>query len=691
MTEFDFSGSPYTRPTGSSVEFSFGSNLPVELQVSAALPAPTFQGFALPPVGVSVAAALPAPTFGAMVLEPMLLGVAAALPGPVPKFRIGTIAEVQVAATLPDLAVNIEARRVAPISIVAQLPGPTFVAEARYFSRTTRPTVAQAGTSFQGTQRSKAGQTLGQQNASKSPAGWDAFWQKTVGELATFEHPLPEAFVKSPIENSAKFQDASREHDAPGFKQQDGAPIWKDRSGVFQNATSIFYDKLFKHQDGTAIKPWYLSLFENATNFHELGHFGDFQAASPFTTGLVGRFQDAMVPPIGITLPPEKPKPPKPYEPRDEDLVFCWLASESTPSLIFGLKCKDPDNPEIETVVVPVQKAYIVINNVNLHRVSDNAVLPTLALSLSLDAGSWTWAFDATVPAKYQGLVEPVDGPVELRATVNGVEFRVFAESMSRERVFGQSNLRISGRGRNAVLDAPYAPIASFLNTTERTANQLAEDALLYNGVNVGGAEPWAIQWGLTDWLVPAGAFVHQGSHISALNAIAQAAGGYLQPHRTQKVLRILPKYPQAPWAWVNVTPDFELPSAVTVSESVQWEDKARYNRVFVSGQQGGVLGQVTRAGTAGDLVAQMVTDALITHADAARQRGLSVLADTGRIATVGLSLPVLAQTGVIEPGKFVRYIDGGVTRLGIVRSTSVQVGASAVDTMQQLTLETHQ
>jgi hypothetical protein len=244
----------------------------------------------------------------------------------------------------------------------------------------------------------------------------------------------------------------------------------------------------------------------------------------------------------------------------------------------------------------------------------------------------------------------------------------------------------VSGRGRNAVLDSPYAQVLSFTNSIERTANQLAEDALMYNGVPIG----WAVEWGLTDWLVPAGVFTHQGTHISALNAIAQAAGGYLQPHKTAQTLRILPKYPVAPWAWDTVTPDFVLPADVTTRESIQWVDKPQYNRVFVSGQQAGVLGQVTRQGTAGDVLAQMVTDPLITHADAARQRGIAILGDTGRIATVGLSLPVLAETGIIEPGKFVEYVDGATTRLGIVRSTQVSVGASAVETRQQITLETH-
>ena len=403
--------------------------------------------------------------------------------------------------------------------------------------------------------------------------------------------------------------------------------------------------------------------------------------------------QQQMIPvPLGwwqIAYPwPEEPIDPNaPSSP--VALKFCRLA-DGTNALIFG--CPTPQQPDA-TVVVPIRRAYIVLNSASLTRVLDGAPIPTLSLSIGLDSSSWTWGFDASLPAEAQTLVEPSSGPVEVLATINGQSFRLVVESISRERRFGQVGVRISGRGRNAILDAPYSAAKSFTNTGDRTAQQLAADSLLENGVNVGLAtigEAWQVNWGLTDWLVPAGVWVHQGTHISALNAIAQAAGGYLRPDRTAATLHIEPRYPTAPWAWEAVNPDIELPSAVTIQESIQWQDKAPYNRVFVSGQQSGILGQVTRAGTAGDEVAPMVTDALITHADAARQRGISILGDTGRVANVTLSLPVLPETGIIEVGKFVRYVDGAVTRKGIVRSSSVSVGASAVDVRQQITLETH-
>jgi hypothetical protein len=344
------------------------------------------------------------------------------------------------------------------------------------------------------------------------------------------------------------------------------------------------------------------------------------------------------------------------------------------------------DGTVVVTVVVPIREAYIVINEASLRRVDGNIQLPTFGMSLNLDVDSWTWGFSASLPAETLANLEPAStgAPVEVEAMINGVAYRALVESISRSRSFGKSAISIQGRGKTALLDVPYSPVSNFTNSVGRTAQQLMADVLTVNAVPM----PWLVDWYLTDWLVPAGVFAHQGSYIGALGRIAESVGGYLQPHPSAQAISVLPRYPSTPWSWGSVTPDFELPSSVTTTEGIGWVEKARYNRVFVSGVQQGVLGQVTRTGTAGDLLAPMITDALITHADAARQRGLSILANTGRQANVTLKLPVLAETGIITPGKFVRYVDGATTRTGIVRSVGVEVGMP--DIFQTLGVETH-
>jgi hypothetical protein len=315
----------------------------------------------------------------------------------------------------------------------------------------------------------------------------------------------------------------------------------------------------------------------------------------------------------------------------------------------------------------------MIVNNASLRRVDGNILLPTFSMTLGLDADSWAWSFSATLPGRALPDLESASNgaPVEVEALINGVAFRALVESIERSREFGRNDLRIAGRGKTALLDAPYAPTLNLTNAQARTAQQIMQDVLTVNGVSLG----WDVQWGLADWLIPAGVFSHQGCYIGAINKIAAAAGGYVQPHPSAQTIKVLPRYPKAPWDWHTITPDFQLPADATSRESLRWLEKPAYNRVFVSGQEVGVLGQVSRAGTAGNALAPMVVDALITDAVAARQRGIAVLSDTGRQIELSLRLPVLPETGIIEPGASVEYRDGSITRLGLVRSTSVQSG----------------
>lgn len=347
----------------------------------------------------------------------------------------------------------------------------------------------------------------------------------------------------------------------------------------------------------------------------------------------------------------------------------------------------EPEPEPGATVVIPIRRAYIVQNTITLTVLPSGTPIPAEGFAMSIDADSWTWQWSASLHGSALALIEP-DGsgnPVDVQATINGVAYRLCVEGYTRERRFANTDLRVTGRGRAAVLDTPYAPVLNHAGDSALTVAQLLDKVLTLNGVGIG----WSVEFGLTDWLVPAGTWALQGSYIAGVLDIAAAAGAIVQPHRTDATLRILPRYPAAPWDWGDVTPDFELPSAAVEVEGIEWVKRPDYNRVFVAGATSdGVIGQVTRTGTAGDIVAPMVTHSLITHADGARQRGLPELANTGRQAMVTLRAQVLPETGIIVPGQFVRYVDGAETRLGLVRGTSLDWRRPAL--RQSITLETH-
>lgn len=630
----------FDRPVATDADLLFGADFVAprnDLTLLATLPGLTVQIRCIPPVRVELQAALPPPT-GSVWLRPSV------------PLQLGT----GPSARLPDLVVT---------------------GEVRYDSHTARPKVGSTQSPWRGTRSAEDGATLRAQDSQATPAGWRSPWQEASRAPVGLVHRLPPVLeVLDPI-RCIGYQAAARLQDRTGFAHQDGRRIGQVMVGAFDRGSDLRQTTGFRHQDGDRQQGAQRLARWQSAGRQVRGQGSDFQVACPLRKGWQGRYQGAVPPPPGISgwVIPEPPQPPVCYLPSGQLVFIDGPAVEAV--LVFV--CESAPPPPKEPVVVPVRRVYVVIHQVTLERRSDGVPVPAFNLSLSLDVSSWTWGFEALLPLAAEALLAPESssGPVELVARIDGQAFRVLAESLSRERSFGEASLRVSGRGHQAVLASPYAPVMAFGNAEERTARQLMEEVLRLNGVSLG----WAIDWDLTDWSVPAGAFSHQGTWIEALGRIAGAAGGYLIPHASDDRIRVRHRWPVAPWAWDGLTPDLVLPVDAVARESLRWLERPAYNRVFVSGQEVGILGQVTRAGTAGEVLAPGVVDALITEAAAARQRGLAVLADTGTQFEVSLRLPVLPETGIVEPGTFVEYRDGGVTRRGLVRSTQVEAGLPEV------------
>ena len=392
-------------------------------------------------------------------------------------------------------------------------------------------------------------------------------------------------------------------------------------------------------------------------------------------------WQAAMRPPPGRTIvivPPQRPC----YEP--ENPIHLVFDADDRAPLDLLFRCDRHDGPGPEpggTIVVPPVRVRYVINETYLTRVADGARLPVVSMTVELDYKSWAWGLNAIVPAAAQGMLAPGrrDAPREVSAWINGTEIRFIIEEMDHDRVFGERNVRVSGRGRHAELDVMQR---SYSNTAPRTSLQLMQDVLTLNNVPVG----YDLDYQQTPWVVPGGVFAHQGTYISALKRIAEAGGGYLRPHFNRPEFSVLPLWPRAPWD--AQVADIVIPAGSVTRESMRWVDKADYNQVWVCGQEQGHRGDVRRTGTSGDVPTQMVIDELITSPDAARQRGLSILADTGLQREIGLSLPVLPETGIIVPGKYIDYEDGSTHYTGLVRSVSVRVDEGFVE--QTISIQSH-
>jgi hypothetical protein len=364
--------------------------------------------------------------------------------------------------------------------------------------------------------------------------------------------------------------------------------------------------------------------------------------------------------------------PPWPQVPGGTALVYRVCAAPAPPP-----PPPPPPGPGQQFVILPA-RFYMSVHTLELHLLPSLQPLPITEATVSADFGSTVWSLQASGPASLFEAVEPASAlePRRVRLTIDGIAWVFAVDSVQRTEAFGQRGARIAGRSPNALLAAPYALQATRSNPAQATAQQLAAAALDGSG--------FALDWGLDDWLVPAGVWSHQGTPMQAVQAIAQAAGGFVLSHRTTNTLLVRHPYPTlaggvpgGPWNWglQSVSPDVQLADDALVTIATERRDSVPLNGVWVSGVNAGVSRLVRRSGTAGDVLGPPQIDPLITADAAAQQRGLAVLGAAGSKHLVQIDLPVLTgqqQPGVLDVGQLVQ-VNTGTPWRGRVRAVSAR------------------
>ncbi len=372
--------------------------------------------------------------------------------------------------------------------------------------------------------------------------------------------------------------------------------------------------------------------------------------------------------------------PPTYYIP-DDNLLFQCPPLSAPWVLLFGDKpCYLEQGAALS--ILP-SRYYMTINTIQAQLLPGLAEVPIYAgATISQDVGSYGWTLSATGPASLLVQLAPAPGvPQQIRLTINGIVWVFAIDSPRQTHSFGKTVTQITGRSITSAIGPAFARETARLATDPYNAQQLAVQALENTGVT--------LDWGIDDWLVPAGVWSHYGTPLAAVQAIAQAAGGYVQSHRSLPQLQVRHPYPLlpggvlgGPWNWNGAfAADVTLAPDAIISRSTEVRDSPALNAVYVSGTTQGVLALIKREGTAGDQLGALVSDALIVAAAAARQRGLAVLGAAGGKTMRQLELPVLVgagQPGVLSTDQLIQVNDTIPWR-GRVRAVSVTAGSPSV------------
>jgi hypothetical protein len=326
-----------------------------------------------------------------------------------------------------------------------------------------------------------------------------------------------------------------------------------------------------------------------------------------------------------------------------------------------------------DTILIPVQRAYLMLHDISVIRLPDNLAIPASDVSLGIDADSWAWSFTARLTGKLAlDAVQPdANGvPVTLEISLDGYVFRVLVEDWSEDRAFGSRSVSVKGRGLSAQLAAPYLLPSSGATTSDMTIQQVLNAQL-----PIGSG--WTIAWaaGTPDWLVPTGAWTWADqSPIAAIFAACNGVGLTVQPDPALQTLTIAPRYPVLPWDFATATPQITVPDAAITQLSRRNTPPIQANAAFVyGGNVGGILARVYRTGTAGDKALVPAQHPLITHTDAARLLGSRLLAGQAQQPDVrSLTYPFGGTFGMAQRGALLEAQIGATPTRGIVNAVQI-------------------
>lgn len=342
-----------------------------------------------------------------------------------------------------------------------------------------------------------------------------------------------------------------------------------------------------------------------------------------------------------------------------------------------------PTNPNTDAdFVIGPGPFYFVAHDVSVIDLRDNADISLSSISIGCDDASVCWTLTARGKAELFDRFTTGDLPV-IEIFLNGNTWRFVIEGVQRERAFDGIGVNITGRSLTIVAGEPYQFPQNWVNDGPSTALQLAAQAQVYTGLEV--------DFQADDWLVPDRAFTFTGSPLAVVARVAESIGAVMRADRVENRISILPRYRALPNEWREEVPEVEIHLDIVKADSYERADKPAYNGVYVAGQQDGQIARVYLAGTAGDKLAPMVTDPLLTEQIALRQRGVSILGQGGPGAVVRITLPVLDEPGfpgVFELNWLCRIVEPGLTWYGVVRAVSVTIEFPRAS--QTITLERH-
>jgi hypothetical protein len=469
-------------------------------------------------------------------------------------------------------------------------------------------------------------------------------------------------------------------------------PITKNLNAIFEQGYSIRNNLTSKFEQAEPLKAYLLKLVWEEAERLKLLTASNWQQGESITQRLVMQYQEALPADVSALAKFEQGQSISdqttfdsgqgkhaaadyavPYEEARaiyyrKHAVEPWEPAETpdyvgTATLNFQCLCidVDPHNvilnfgaddciPQIES-----PKYWYIMNKISVVREDTGVNILATKGSASVSRDTWCWSFSLTVPeSEVAKLESTTSDPVVLVITVNNNVMRMLYEEKTRTRTFASDYYTITGRSPSALLDSPSSPVRAFTQENERTSVQLMQAEL--DRVN----SAIVIESELIDalgWVIPANSFSYSNlSPISAIQQIAESAGGFIYSSPDSEKLIVKPKYKKVYWDTMYFDEyDRVIPESIVTKIGTKETQYPDYNAVWLTNSKNGATFRAWRSGTAADQLQATTNNDLFT-AESARYKGREILAKAYLVETHDFVMPIQSTIGLCLPGETFAY-----------------------------------
>lgn len=337
--------------------------------------------------------------------------------------------------------------------------------------------------------------------------------------------------------------------------------------------------------------------------------------------------------------PPVTPIPPPDVGPIVivRDLVFCKKTNNKNPiDLIFGDTCHEPD----DDYSISDEDVYIVQNNVEIFRVDDGRIIKAFNVEIGANRKDYLWSGSLSLP--FSELEKIVDTP-EIEVNINQYKFVVDIDDIKVQQEFNRKSIEISVSSTASRLKTIKAHnIDNDLSSIAIMSAQLIRDDL-ETGFKF-------VSKNSVDWIIPSGIIEYDDAFaLDIINSIALSVGDTVISHAYKKEIIVKEKYS-------SDQPIYKLPIGKLFDYSTNEENSTEYNAIVVTGENKGITAVVKKEGTAGEKIAPMIVNRLITDQSAARRAAInSIFNSNDRSITIDVESILFKESPMIYPSDVVQ------------------------------------